>query len=179
MQTNMAGSNNRNRRNTDVGVILGTNLIDDGQSHSLHPDLVGTTDLKFTDRITSPVDVIFLCMSHGESKKLLTEQSFPTGTRLIDLGNDFRLGDSVHGLRDLPLEFSAPIDLARSLETWARGGRQRDRCQAADRSGPRSRARTPRALNSGVHCAVDAGAGRPSGHATPSKTNRAARTATW
>jgi N-acetyl-gamma-glutamyl-phosphate reductase len=67
--------------------------------YDLHPDLVGSTELKFTDRITSPVDVIFLCMSHGESKKLLTEQSFPAGTRLIDLGNDFRLGDAVNGVR--------------------------------------------------------------------------------
>jgi N-acetyl-gamma-glutamyl-phosphate reductase len=67
--------------------------------YDLHPDLVGITDLKFTDRITSPVDVIFLCLSHGESKKLLTEQAFPLGTRLIDLGNDFRLGDAVNGVK--------------------------------------------------------------------------------
>ncbi len=63
----------------------------------LHRDLAGETTLKFTDSIGGNVDVLFLCLSHGESKKLLTEQSFPASVRIIDLGNDFRLGDTVEG----------------------------------------------------------------------------------
>jgi N-acetyl-gamma-glutamyl-phosphate reductase len=56
------------------------------------------------------VDVLFLCLSHGESKKLLTENIFPSTTRIIDLGNDFRLGEKagnrqfVYGLPEFQRE---------------------------------------------------------------------------
>ena len=62
-----------------------------------HPDLAGETDLKFTDTFNKPVDVLFLCLSHGESKKFLSEYKLPGTTRIVDLGNDFRLGDTVPG----------------------------------------------------------------------------------
>lgn len=56
----------------------------------VHPDLLGETDLKFTSS-TSDVDVVFLCLAHGESKKLVAENSIPEKTKIIDLGNDFRI----------------------------------------------------------------------------------------
>ena len=62
----------------------------------VHSDLVGETALKFVEA-TSRVDVLFLCLGHGESKKWLTENTIPASTKIIDLGNDFRLGDSVSG----------------------------------------------------------------------------------
>ncbi|HRI79928.1 MAG TPA: N-acetyl-gamma-glutamyl-phosphate reductase [Cyclobacteriaceae bacterium] len=65
--------------------------------HEIHGDLLGDTDLKFTDSSNIPADVIFMCLSHGESKKFLSEHTFPTTTCVIDLGNDFRLGDTVAG----------------------------------------------------------------------------------
>ncbi|HLZ17378.1 MAG TPA: hypothetical protein VKQ08_10075, partial [Cyclobacteriaceae bacterium] len=43
------------------------------------------------------VDVLFLCLGHGESKTWLTENRISAATKIIDLGNDFRLGDSVEG----------------------------------------------------------------------------------
>ncbi len=55
----------------------------------VHTDLVGETDLTFAEEVRE-ADVIFLCLGHGESKKLLSETSFGDA-RLIDLGNDFRL----------------------------------------------------------------------------------------
>lgn len=64
--------------------------------HEIHSDLVGETELKFTSEIES-ADVLFLCLSHGESKKWLSENKIPTSTKIIDLGNDFRLGDAVDG----------------------------------------------------------------------------------
>lgn len=60
---------------------------------SVHHDLVGETNLKFSADYNEQVDVLFLCLSHGESKKLLAENIFPSTTRIIDLGNDFRLGE--------------------------------------------------------------------------------------
>ncbi len=60
---------------------------------SVHHDLVGETDLKFSADYNEQVDVLFFCLSHGESKNLLAESIFPSTTRIIDLGNDFRLGE--------------------------------------------------------------------------------------
>ncbi|MCA4894995.1 MAG: N-acetyl-gamma-glutamyl-phosphate reductase [Cytophagales bacterium] len=64
---------------------------------TVHHDLVGETELRFSEGFSLPVDVLFLCLSHGESKKLLNESLFPVNTRIIDLGNDFRLGEQVNG----------------------------------------------------------------------------------
>jgi N-acetyl-gamma-glutamyl-phosphate reductase len=60
--------------------------------HETHTDLLGETELRFSEGYEN-VDVIFLCLGHGESKKLLAGKSFPAAAKLIDLGNDFRLGD--------------------------------------------------------------------------------------
>lgn len=56
-----------------------------------HTDLVGETDLKFSEGFDQPADVLFLCLGHGESKKFLEENIIPSTTKIIDLGNDFRL----------------------------------------------------------------------------------------
>ncbi len=64
---------------------------------SVHHDLVDETDLNFSEGFNQPVDALFLCLSHGESKKLVSENNFPSSTRIIDLGNDFRLGDTAAG----------------------------------------------------------------------------------
>ncbi|HTH57005.1 MAG TPA: N-acetyl-gamma-glutamyl-phosphate reductase [Cyclobacteriaceae bacterium] len=65
--------------------------------HEVHSDLIGETSLKFASSHDPNVDVVFLCLSHGESKKFLAENRFSASTKVIDLGNDFRLGDSVAG----------------------------------------------------------------------------------
>lgn len=64
---------------------------------SVHTDLAGETDLRFTATFDKPVDVLFLCLSHGESKTFLEQHAFPASTHVIDLGNDFRLGDTAAG----------------------------------------------------------------------------------
>lgn len=65
--------------------------------YSAHPDLKGETELKFTDTLQQDVDVIFLCLGHGESKKFLAENPFAESVRVIDLSQDFRLGETVNG----------------------------------------------------------------------------------
>ncbi len=65
--------------------------------YSAHEDLIGETDLKFTDTIHQDVDVMFLCLGHGESKKFLEEYSIKASVKIIDLSQDFRLGESVNG----------------------------------------------------------------------------------
>ena len=74
-----------------------------------HPDLVGEIDLEFTDTVNPNVDVLFLCLGHGRSQAFLNEHSFSETTKVIDLGNDFRLNkdksyqnrDFVYGLPEL------------------------------------------------------------------------------
>jgi N-acetyl-gamma-glutamyl-phosphate reductase len=65
--------------------------------HSVHRDLVGETELKFTGTVSGQVDVLFLCLGHGESSKFLQENILPDAGKVIDLSNDFRLGGSVNG----------------------------------------------------------------------------------
>ena len=65
--------------------------------HTSHLDLVGDTTLTFTDTIDQNVDVIFLCLGHGESKRFLAENPIKTSIKIIDLSQDFRLGEQVEG----------------------------------------------------------------------------------
>src|SRR5690606_32930953 len=37
------------------------------------------------------IDVLFLCLGHGNSVKFLSANTFSENTKIIDLGNDFRL----------------------------------------------------------------------------------------
>ncbi len=84
--------------------------------HEIHQDLYGDTNLKFTDDYTplgnGGIDVLFLCLGHGESKKFLAENKISPKIRVIDLANDFRLashssiGDRqfIYGLPELNRE---------------------------------------------------------------------------
>ncbi len=58
---------------------------------SAHPDLLGTTEKEFTGGANLTVDVVFLCLGHGNSSKFLKENPFSENTKIIDLSNDFRL----------------------------------------------------------------------------------------
>lgn len=59
--------------------------------HSVHRDLLGDTDLYFTDALDDAIDVLFLCVGHGEARKFLVENKIPDRVRMIDLSQDFRL----------------------------------------------------------------------------------------
>ena len=80
--------------------------------HSVHQDLIGDTDLVFTGDLSDDIDVLFLCLGHGESTKFLKENKVAAHVRIIDLANDFRLqkdaqfGDRtfVYGLPELNRE---------------------------------------------------------------------------
>ena len=59
--------------------------------HEIHPDLLGKTDIIFSDQITTDVDVLFLCLGHGKSRIFLDKYNFKSDTIIIDLSSDFRL----------------------------------------------------------------------------------------
>ncbi|MDH5475271.1 MAG: N-acetyl-gamma-glutamyl-phosphate reductase [Cyclobacteriaceae bacterium] len=77
-----------------------------------HQDLITYPDLLFTNKINPNVDVVFLCLGHGNSTKFLNENKFAQATKIIDLSNDFRLHDDadfedksfVYGLVELNKE---------------------------------------------------------------------------
>jgi len=70
---------------------------------SVHQDLLGETDLKFSSAFRNEIDVLFLCLGHGQSKVFLEENPFSDSVKIIDLSQDYRLGNSgfVYGLPEL------------------------------------------------------------------------------
>lgn len=72
--------------------------------YSTHTDLIGETDLLFTDQMPfDEVQAIFLCSGHNESKKFLAENNIPESLKIIDLSTDFRDQSNgfVYGLPEL------------------------------------------------------------------------------
>ncbi len=73
--------------------------------YRVHTDLFGDTDLLFTDQVTEAIDVVFLCLGHGDSKVFLQENTFESHVKIIDLSQDFRLkkqeNSFVYGLPEL------------------------------------------------------------------------------
>lgn len=62
------------------------NLISD-----VHTDLIGESDLKFTSDLPQDIDVLFLCVGHGDAKKFLATHPIADSIKIIDLSQDFRL----------------------------------------------------------------------------------------
>jgi N-acetyl-gamma-glutamyl-phosphate reductase len=61
------------------------------QVSSIHQDLIGETNLVFSDKLNGDIDVLFLCVGHGEAKKFLEANAIAEKIRIIDLSQDFRL----------------------------------------------------------------------------------------
>ena len=64
---------------------------------SVHKDLKGETVLSFVDAITQEIDVLFLCVGQGEAKLFLAENQVAERIKIIDLSQDFRLGEKMNG----------------------------------------------------------------------------------
>ena len=75
--------------------------------HSVHSDLL-YCDLCFSDINFGDIDVLFVCMGHGNSAKFLAENVVPASVKIIDMSNDFRLkadaGEFVYGAPELNRE---------------------------------------------------------------------------
>ena len=79
--------------------------------YKVHHDLIGDTDLQFGE-LSDDIDVLFLCVGHGEARKFLEENKIAEKIKIIDLSNDFRLAKGsrlaarsfVYGLPELNKE---------------------------------------------------------------------------
>lgn len=79
----------------------------------IHHDLMGDTDLLFSSDLETAIDVLFLCLGHGDSVKFINEniEFFKVSSfKIIDLSQDFRLlarkshdavGEFIYGLPEL------------------------------------------------------------------------------
>src|SRR4051812_45447646 len=56
---------------------------------SVHQDLAGDLDLKFANELNVDIDVLFLCVGHGEAKQFFEEFNIPDQVKVIDLSQDF------------------------------------------------------------------------------------------
>jgi N-acetyl-gamma-glutamyl-phosphate reductase len=78
----------------------------------IHQDLLGETDLRFSEDIADNIEVLFLCVGHGEARKFLAANKISEKIRVIDLSQDFRLRSTsaigernfVYGLPELNKE---------------------------------------------------------------------------
>ncbi len=79
--------------NVEISFVTSQSLQGDFIS-DVHKDLFGETNLKF-ENLAQPADIIFLCLPHGESKNWLieNEKRIAPDTKIIDLGNDFRVDE--------------------------------------------------------------------------------------
>ena len=80
---------------SDVEIAFANSNSNAGKAIAdVHTDLIGDTELKFTNELTNAIDVLFLCLGHGESKKFLEENKIDSKIKIIDLSQDFRLQPS-------------------------------------------------------------------------------------
>ena len=74
---------------------------------SVHSDML-YCPLTFSAIDFNDIDVLFICMGHGNSAKFLEENPVPESVKIIDLSNDFRLkadaGEFVYGAPELNRE---------------------------------------------------------------------------
>lgn len=79
--------------NVVIDFVYSTSNAGNKISH-VHQDLAANCTLHFSDTVNSDIDVLFLCLGHGNSKKFLEHHEFSKDTKIIDLGNDFRLEEN-------------------------------------------------------------------------------------
>jgi N-acetyl-gamma-glutamyl-phosphate reductase len=78
----------------------------------VHGDLLGDSDLRFSSEISNDIDVLILCVGHGEAKVFLAANKISDHVKIIDLSQDFRLAKNatvdgrtfIYGLPELNKE---------------------------------------------------------------------------
>jgi N-acetyl-gamma-glutamyl-phosphate reductase len=100
-----------NHPNVEI-VFVHSNSNAGNHVYDVHTDLFGDTDLQFTNQLAFHIDVLFLCVGHGDAKKFLEANEIPDHIKIIDLSQDFRLSQNakfknknfVYGLPELNRE---------------------------------------------------------------------------
>ena len=104
-----------NHPNADI-VFVHSNSNAGNPIYKVHTDLIGSTDLVFTGELSSAIDVLFLCVGHGDALKFLQSNPIESHIKIIDLSQDFRIekegNDFIYGLPELQRD---KIKLAKNI----------------------------------------------------------------
>src|SRR5476651_1198036 len=73
-----------NHPNVEIVFVL-SNSNAGNYIYEVHTDLFGDTDLKFTSELSTDIDVLFLCVGHGDAIKFLDANPIPDNVKIIDL----------------------------------------------------------------------------------------------
>jgi N-acetyl-gamma-glutamyl-phosphate reductase len=86
-----------NHPQVEIAFVNSTSNADNLIS-KVHADLVGETNLKFTNDLSTlevgGIDVLFLCVGHGDARKFLEANAIDEKIKIIDLSQDFRLSSA-------------------------------------------------------------------------------------
>lgn len=76
----------------DVEIVFANSGSNAGKKiYEVHNDLLGDTELYFTTDFHSEIDVLFLCVGHGDARKFLETNMVAPKVKIIDLSQDYRL----------------------------------------------------------------------------------------
>ncbi|WP_447766485.1 N-acetyl-gamma-glutamyl-phosphate reductase [Sphingobacterium faecium] len=97
----------------EVDIVFANSASNAGNKiYEVHHDLFGDTELTFSSDFHSNIDVLFLCVGHGDAQKFLDANPVDASVKIIDLSQDFRLKSNtsyqglqfVYGLPELNRE---------------------------------------------------------------------------
>lgn len=73
--------------------------------HAVHSDLIGYSNLTFASELREDIDVLIMCLGHGDAKTFLDANPSFYNKKIVDLSTDFRHkregNDFVYGLPEL------------------------------------------------------------------------------
>jgi len=76
----------------EVEIIFANSASNAGNKlYEVHNDLFGDTELTFSSDFHSDIDVLFLCVGHGDARKFLDANPVAASVKIIDLSQDYRL----------------------------------------------------------------------------------------
>lgn len=76
----------------EVEIVFANSASNAGNKlYAVHNDLFGDTELEFSSDFHSDIDVLFLCVGHGDARKFLDTNSIDPSVKIIDLSQDYRL----------------------------------------------------------------------------------------
>ncbi|WP_343565149.1 N-acetyl-gamma-glutamyl-phosphate reductase [Sphingobacterium sp.] len=76
----------------EVEIVFANSASNAGNKlYEVHNDLFGDTELTFSSHFHSDIDVLFLCVGHGDARKFLEANPVAPAVKIIDLSQDYRL----------------------------------------------------------------------------------------
>ncbi|ERJ61019.1 N-acetyl-gamma-glutamyl-phosphate reductase [Sphingobacterium paucimobilis] len=91
-----------------IEIVFANSISNAGRKvYEVHNDLLGDTDIDFTSDFHSNIDVLFLCVGHGDARKFLENNEVESHVRIIDLSQDYRLGAN-RGFKDNKFIYGLP-----------------------------------------------------------------------